>query len=432
MPSDLINAFLTESVRGRIGRAGQLLGQDPAIAEDVRAAVALGDAERVAAALEHDPELAVRRDPHTGWTALHLACASRWHRDPARADGLRAIVGLLLDAGADLELRPSEESQWSPLRCAVASTTAGRGNEPIVRLLLDRGATVGDEDLYLAGFAAGGEQWCVRLLAEHTPDVRAVAEKALAAPISQDDADGVRVLLAGRADPGRYRDDDGRSTGVVLAALGAGCGPELIEALLSHGADPNQAGADGRSAFAVATANGRGDLLDLLRRHGARDDATALDHLRYACLTGDRAGALRLLDEHPGLRAELAEADGSALVGAAEAGNTAAVGLLLEAGFPVAAPGGANGGTALHAAAWAGSVDVVRLCVGAGAPLEARDATWHATPLQWALVGSAERPTGNPAADWVGTVRVLLDAGASTSGLSVADADPAVVAVLSG
>jgi hypothetical protein len=56
-----------------------------------------------------------------------LACASRWRVDPVRAEGLLAIVGTLLDADADLDRPPTDESHWSPLRCAVAITTSGRG-----------------------------------------------------------------------------------------------------------------------------------------------------------------------------------------------------------------------------------------------------------------------------------------------------------------
>jgi hypothetical protein len=47
-----------------------------------------------------------------------------------------------------------------------------------------------------------------RLLAS-TPNARMVAEQALAAPISQNDIEGVRVLLDAGADPNRYRDEDG-------------------------------------------------------------------------------------------------------------------------------------------------------------------------------------------------------------------------------
>lgn len=113
-------------------------------------------------------------------------------------------------------------------------------------------------------------------------------------------------------------------------------------------------------------------------------------------LRGDRTGALQLLDQDPALRSEVADTDGSALIGAAETGNTQAIELLLEVGFPAAAQAGSDGATALHVAAWAGSVEAVKQLLAAGAPLDAHDSRWHSTPLEWALVGSGERRATNP------------------------------------
>lgn len=67
----------------------------------------------------------------------------------------------------------------------------------------------------------------------------------------------------------------------------------------------------------------------------------------------------------------------------------------------------------MHAAAYAGSADTVRLLLERGADLEARDATWNDTPLGWAEVGSGEQPTTAPDPDWLETVRILLEHGAS-------------------
>src|SRR5690348_7111716 len=67
--------FLVASIRDWTGRAARMLARDPWLdGYDVRTAVVLGDAARVGAALGHDPELAVRVDDRTGWTALHVAC----------------------------------------------------------------------------------------------------------------------------------------------------------------------------------------------------------------------------------------------------------------------------------------------------------------------------------------------------------------------
>jgi hypothetical protein len=42
-------------------------------------------------------------DLGSGWSALHLVCASRFHLDPARAPGLVEVARLLVDAGAELD-----------------------------------------------------------------------------------------------------------------------------------------------------------------------------------------------------------------------------------------------------------------------------------------------------------------------------------------
>jgi Ankyrin repeats (many copies) len=97
---------------------------------------------------------------------------------------------------------------------------------------------------------------------------------------------------------------------------------------------------------------------------------------------------------------------------------------MLDLGFPVGAHDGDDGATALHAAAYHGSADVVRLLLARGADLEARDATWDSPPLDWALVGSGERPGGNPSPDWIAVVQVLLEAGASTAGITLSPDDP--------
>ena len=111
------------------------------------------------------------------------------------------------------------------------------------------------------------------------------------------------------------------------------------------------------------------------------------------------------------------------MIGAAGTGNTAAIALMLDLGFPVDARGD-DGGTALHAAAYSGSASAVRLLLDRGAGVEARDASWDSTPIEWAAVGSGEQPGGNPHPDWIGTVRALLGAGASARDITLSPDDP--------
>lgn len=410
--------FCEASIRDWTGRAARMLAATPELAGySFATAVILGDASRVRREIGRDPGLATRPDARSGWTPLHAVCGSQWHRlDPARADGMLAVARLLLDAGADLQARAG---QWTPLRCSVA----GAANPAIARLLLERGAVPADHDLYLAGFGDDDHQ-CLRLLLEHAPDVPAIARQALAAPVSTNDLDGVRLLLEAGADPRRYVNDDGTPSAAVYAAVTAGCSTELVELLLAHGAEPGAPGPGGRSPHAVATAQGRADLAALLRRYGADDDATSIDRFLSACQRADLADVRQQVARDAGLPGRLtAEQQGEAIQHASAAGHTAAVRLMLDLGFPIEARGG-DGNTALHTAAYAGSADSVRLLIDRGADVEARDTHWDSTPLEWAAVGSGERPASNPRPDWVATVRALIEAGASIGGITLSADDP--------
>ena len=100
---------------------------------------------------------------------------------------------------------------------------------------------------------------------------------------------------------------------------------------------------------------------------------------------------------------------------------------MLELGFPIEARRETtddDGATALHAAAWAGSAETVALLLDHGADLTARDTRWKSQPLEWALVGSGEAPDSAPDPDWVATVALLLDAGASANGITFDPDEP--------
>jgi hypothetical protein len=364
-----------------------MLHENPALAQSgFPAAVVLGDAARVEAELRRDRDAATRVDSRSGWTPLHLACASRFHLDPARALGLAEVARLLLDAGADLDGTSGGRRCWRPLECAVTSANSSRNNEPIIRLLLDRGAPVRSETVLASLYASGGT-WCLELLltkaAAGAPEV---FTEALVEAVAEPDLDAVAILLAA-------------------------------------GADADSPGPDGRSARRRALAAGVAVTVELLE--GGGDDP--VDRLLEAIVTGDREGARSLAAADPGLLERLEPADRAALVAAAEHGNLAAVGLMLELGFPIETPRDAeddDGGTALHAAAWAGSAETVALLLDHGADLSARDTRWHSQPLAWALVGSGEAPDYAPAPDWVATVALLLDAGASLDGITFSADEP--------
>lgn len=411
--------FCRESVRGYRDKAVRMLAARPELATySLATEIILGEADLVRAALAVDPGLVTRQDPETGWYALHAACASRWHRlDPARADGLLAIATMLVDAGADPCGPPA--GQWTPLRCAVA----GACNQAIAALLLERGAVPADHDLYLAGFADDDHE-CLRLLLGASANVGEIAAMALAAPISQDDVEGVQLLLEAGADPAKFVTDSDRTAPVVHEAVQAGCGLALIEQLCIHGADLDAVGPDGRSAYALAVSLGRSDLTDLLVRYGARAEVSGTDALLSALLLADREAVDDQLARRPRLLAELTdEQRGAGLTRAAETGNAAAIALMLDLGIPIETRGGDADAMALHTAAYSGSADVVRLLLDRGANVEALDGNWNSTALVWSTIGCSEKPDTNPSPDWPAVVQTLLDAGASTEGIELTEDD---------
>jgi hypothetical protein len=378
--------FVRSSVNLQIGVAAHMLHEDPSLAASgFPAAVILGDAGRVQAELRRDPGAATRADPGSGWTALHLVCASRFHLDPARAPGLVRVARLLLDAGADLDGKSAGKRCWRPLECAVTSANSSPNNEPIIRLLLDRGAPVRSGALVASLYAAGGT-WCLKLLTSA--------------------AAGGPELLAD-----------------ALVEAVAGADVDAVEVLMAAGADPDARGADGRSARRRALTTGVARTVEIL---GGGGDAP-VDRLLEAIVTGNGETARRLAAADPGLVDRLEDADREALVEAAEHGNLAAVELMLELGFPIEARRKAaddDGATALHAASWAGSAQTVGLLLEHGADVRARDTRWQSPPLEWALVGSGEAPDAAPNSDWVATVTLLLDAGASLDGITLNPDEP--------
>ena len=385
IPENVVR-FLRASLNLQIGAAARMLHEDPALADSgFPAAVVLGDADRVQAELRRDPGAATRIDLVSGWSALHLACASRFHLDPTRARGLAEVTRLLLDAGADLDGKSTGRRCWRPLECAVTSSNSSRNNEPIIRLLLDRGAPVRPETLLASLYAAGGT-WCLQLLTEHATGEPELFTDALAEAVAGADLDAVTILLA------------------------AGANPELP-------------GPDGRSVRRRALTAGVAATVELVG--GAGDDP--VDRLLEAIVTGDGATARGLVDADPTLVGRVEPADQAALVAAAERGNAVSVRLMLELGLPIETRREGiddDGATALHAAAYAGAAETVEVLLAAGADLTAHDTRWNAQPLEWALVGSGESPELATAPDWVATVTLLLDAGAPTEELTFGDGGP--------
>jgi ankyrin repeat protein len=160
-----------------------------------------------------------------------------------------------------------------------------------------------------------------------------------------------------------------------------------------------------RTAHTVARDFGHEDVYQLLMERTPEDLKLGL-----ACELGDEAVFQEFLAQNPDIVGTLSETEQRKLPNAAQNNNTAAVRLMLKAGWPVDTPGDA-GATALHWAGFHGNAEMAREILMYHPALELKSREYQGTALSWAIYGSGNgwhRDTG----DYAGTVRALLEAGA--------------------
>lgn len=406
-------AFVDASVEGRLRQASDMFRADPGIAaKGLLAAVVLGDAGAVREVLAVDPAAAAATDAERGWPPLLYACYSRWSQiDRSRAPRLAEVVRVLLDAGAS----PDTNDGGRPRYRSALKGSVETSNPDMTKALLEAGANP-DPGEPIAEAIGHRDHRCLQLLLSH--GARVARTWALGAAVFNDDPVAASLVL-GALESGAAGSATEAATGELPDAAAHASLP-VVDALLDAGADPQASDDDGVSALRLAVRTGKNDIAQRLRAAGATDDATDADRYIGACLNGDRRGAEQLLTAHPGLRDRLTDQDRAVIVEAT--GRPAeTVALLLDLGFPPDARNG-FGEQPLHTAAYRGNAAVARLLLDAGADVDARDARFDATPLAAATVGSREQ-AGKPG-DWIGTVRQLIEAGASRQGVWIPGKPP--------
>jgi len=179
-----------------------------------------------------------------------------------------------------------------------------------------------------------------------------------------------------------------------------------------------------RTPHQIARDLGHMDVFRFLMEHSPEDVKLA-----QAFELGDEETFRAMLASRPNLLAAMPEQDQRQLPDAAQNNNTAAVRLMLEAGWPVDAKG-EYGLTALGWASWHGNAEMVRELLRHQPGLERNDCEFGITALGSALHGSENswhRDTG----DYAATVEALLAAGAKAPKLTDdLEASPAVREVL--
>jgi ankyrin repeat protein len=386
------------ALNGRPEVAERLLAHDPALARaGLDVALVLGNKPAVAAALDRDPGLIARDLPDAGRKPLSCACHSAFLRpSEPRAPGVREVVALLLDRGAD----PNEVFQNEYGAMPVLYGAAGVAHDlETTRLLLDRGANPDDgESVYHA--VEADDTACLELLLERGATVR----DTNALGNAMRDAAKVRVLL----ERGDLRPTDPELRDALLHATD----PAVAELLIAHGADLEARDADGLTPYARAGRFKSQDMRRLLEAAGARPEHDPAAEWIGAIVRGEAARARDLRAAHPDLT--LRHADAELLPMWASAGEDEVVARLLDAGVALDARG-VDDGTALHYAGMWGRASTVALLIarGAGVEVMAGPPEHPGTALGWtawgsrALPGAADRLEG-----YLGAVDALLAAGA--------------------
>jgi ankyrin repeat protein len=402
----LVNAALS----GRDDTVELLLARDPTLASaGLDVALVLGDEDAVTAALDRDPSLVARDLPGVGRRPLSCACHSVFLRPSSpRAPGVRRVVALLLDRGADVnEVHHNEYGAMSVLYGA-----AGVAHDPeTTRLLLERGGDPNDgESVYHA--VEADDTTCLELLLAGGATVRDTNAlgNAIGDPVK------VRVLL----EHGDLRPSDPELRDALLYARD----PAVVKLLIAHGAALDARARDGRTPYSRAARLKSEETMQLLAAAGASTELDPAAEWIGAIIRGDREHAARVKADHPDL--VLHHDDAEELPRWASAGDDAVVARLLDAGVPIDARG-IDDGTPLHYAGMWGRGSTVELLLARGADPELMGGPREhpGTALSWTAWGSRNFPAAAERLDgYLAAAAALIAAGARvTEGMIEVAAD---------
>ena len=422
--------FLKAVVEGQTDRALELLGTHPELAtHDVHCATAVGNGTALRGFLARDPSSAFRPTmPDEAAPLIYAVQADLKTRLQVSESDRCEVVRILLDAGVSPNTSLPLPNSTSRIPALYFACDAG--DEPVARLLLERGADPNDgESVYHA--AERNHRACLELLVTHGADLSSshaewgntplyfLASYREQGPTTASVTLGMEWLLEHGADPnvashgkGAGDGNPGRAELPLHKIASSGRLASVARLLVEHGALVDAVRWDGSTAYTLAIRSGNATVADYLASVGAdRTRVTVFDRLRGACESANDGEARRIIAAHPDAMNSLSREDAQALGMAVAEGRTEAAGLMVELGWPLTAEG-EWGGTPLHWAAWNGRVELTRLLIKHGAPINLRDSAYGSSPIAWACHGSTNSGHGVDA-DYVAIVDQLLDAGAT-------------------
>ncbi len=433
IPDDVQTTFIEEALwHGSLERADAILKQHPDLSTaGIHTASILGEEKSVRRFLSAAASNAtLERAPYGGNPLVYLCLSKYLRRDKSRSEEFRRTAAALLDAGADPRSGFWTKGDFPEFESALYGAAGVAHDAQLTRLLLERGADPNDgEAVYHSPETYESE--AMKLLVgtgRLTPENLSIM---LVRKIDWHDYEGIDWLLQNGANAAFKRK---RGWSPIHHSLARSNGVEIISLLLDHRADPTVI-EDGMTSIARAAREGRGDVLRLFEERGIPSSLRGVDRLIAACAAGDEQSAHSMAAAEPTLVEGLKAMGGELMAKFSGNGNADGVRLLLDLGVDAAVPYSEGdvyfdepkGSLPIHIAAWRSYPEIVRILVERGSPIDLPDAKGR-TPLMLsikALVDSywSERCTPESA-------RLLLERGASTSGIASPTGNAAVDALL--
>ncbi|KAJ4379967.1 hypothetical protein N0V86_004273 [Didymella sp. IMI 355093] len=305
------------------------------------------------------------------YSAVSIVVNSKYRYDTsalylAAEKGNEAMVRVLLDNGADVNMQDGRYGT------AILIASA-RGHKEVAKLLLDRGADInlqgGNYGNALQAAAVDGHKDVVELLLDRGANINLQGGyygNALYAAAVNRHKDVVELLL----DRGADINLQGGNYGNALQAAAVDGHKDVIELLLDRGVDINLQGGNYGNALQAAAVYGHKDVVELLLDRGADINLQGGNYgnaLQAAAVDGHKDVIELLLDRGADINLRGGNY-GNALRAAAVNGHKDVVELLLDRGADINLQGG-NYGSALQAAALANHKDVVELLLDRGADI---------------------------------------------------------------
>lgn len=327
-------------------------------------------------------------------------CLERVCASPLCLHSWRHVSALLSSATLLLEcdVTPAGHDDWPMWSSALPVVAMEAGNAPLALHLHEKGVKVNSENgiAFLTRLQNRVPQPLAQALVRHGhasssvsvnwsshTSIRPMALASLQLPNRLGSAAALwatvsrRPYMASGVFPSRLS---------LLHVLAEYAPASLFSEYFAQGGSADGKDENGRSVFTAAIRAGNWEVGEVLRRHGASDDAGWIDRVVGLCRTEDVVAVEAMLGAGRLNSKTLSSADMTPLFESASAGRAGPTDLLITAGFPVNGRD-PSGATALHGAAWHGNVDIVRLLLSRGADPCCADSILGQTPIDWALDG---------------------------------------------